>query len=130
MWTGDNTGLSMWQLQLLPSLAPSGGPLGYVIFLSDILGLFYDSFLGCQLLNPFSMKEFFLSCRSVWKLTELSCTKKEECPLVLHLLVPPMSVTYWGLIVYWLGLEILKTERDLIFQRGDVVKGIAQVLLI
>lgn len=55
IWTGDSIGLSMWQLQLLPSLTPPGGPLRYVIFLSDIPEIFYDSFLEHQLFNSFPM---------------------------------------------------------------------------
>lgn len=54
IWTGDSIGLSMWQLQLLPSLTFPEGSLRYVIFLSDILKIFYDSFLEHQLFNSFS----------------------------------------------------------------------------
>lgn len=39
--------------------------------------------------------------------------------------VPPISVIYWSLIVYWLVLETVKTGRDLFFQREDLAEDIA-----
>ena len=37
-----------------------GGPLGYAIFLSDILGIFYESFLQRELFNSFPEEECLL----------------------------------------------------------------------
>lgn len=77
----------MRQRQLLPSRTPRGGPLGYVIFLSDILGIFYDSFLEYRLFNSFPVEEFLLPLLQACVETHKTyVNKKVGPPLVLCLL--------------------------------------------
>lgn len=62
IWTGDwARHVATPAASLSHSPHPRRGPLGYVIFLSDILGIVYDSFLEHELLNSFPMEEFLLS---------------------------------------------------------------------
>lgn len=56
----------------------SGGPPGYAIFLSDILGIFYESFLERELFNSFPEEEFLLPQQQVYVETHRTYIKKRK----------------------------------------------------
>lgn len=51
-----------WTQRVVAAAVPlflPGGPLGHAIFLSNILGIFHDSFLKHELFNSFPLEDFF-----------------------------------------------------------------------